>query len=241
MSRLAAEPDIKREVEYYRNNISNIKSIEDFLGNHRIYSFVMAAFGMKDLIYAKAMIRKVLAEGIDGSSSFALNLSDQRFREFAQVFNFKRFGKSTTTFERTQQGTIERFLRNTLEERAGQSSEAVRLALYFDRKAASLSTEYGILADKAIYAVVRAALGLPDSVTSANIDKQAKILADRVNVAEFADPRKRTAFVTRFLAMADATSGSNAASPSLALQAGASPRIDMNTLLSIQSLKRFGS
>jgi hypothetical protein len=242
MSRLESEPVVRREVEYYRKNISKIKSIEDFMGNQRIFNFAMTAFGMKDLVYAKAMIRKVLTEGIDNNRAFAFSLADPRFREFAQTFNFKSYGTSTTAFDRTQQGTIDRFLRNSLEERAGQSNEALRLALYFDRKASGISTEYGILADKAIYAVVRTALGLPDAMASSDIDKQAKLLGERVKVADFSDPQKRGAFITRFLAMSDTASGANAAnSPALALYSGSPQVLDTGALMSLQSLKRFGS
>jgi hypothetical protein len=242
LSRLASEPEIKRDIAYYRQNISKIKSIEDFMGNQRIYRFAMSAFGMEDLTYAKAMIRKVLVEGTDDNRAFAFSLADPRFRDFAQTFNFKAYGSSTTAFDRTQQGVIDRYLRNSLEERAGQSNEAVRLALYFDRKASGISTEYGILADRAIYAVVRTALGLPDAMASSDIDIQAKLLAGRVKVSDFADPQKRTAFVTRFLAMSQASNAATeSTSPALALYAGAPAGIEMGTLLSLQSLKKFGS
>jgi hypothetical protein len=242
MSRLASEPVIKREVEYYRKNISNIKSIDDFMGNQRIYEFALTAFGMKDLTYAKAMIRKVLTEGIDNNRAFAFSLADPRFRDFAQTFNFKSYGSSTTAFDRTQQGTIDRFLRNSLEEKAGQSNEALRLALYFERKASGISTEYGVLADKAIYAVVRTALGLPDAMASSDIDKQAKLLGDRIKVADFSDPQKRGAFITRFLAMSDRATGASAGNnPAMALFSGSLPGLDSGVLMSLQSIRRFGS
>lgn len=240
ISRLASEPDVKREVEYYKKTIGGIKSIDEFLGNQRIYTFAMTAFGMKDLVYAKAMMRKVLTEGVDSPSAFSMGLADQRFREFAKVFNFKSYGSSTTAFDRTQQGTVDRYLRNALEERAGASSEAVRLALYFDRKAPELISEYSILADKAVYAVVRGALGLPDAIATTDIDKQAKLLAARVNISDFQDSGKRSAFITRFLAMSEASGASSTASPQLALYSGTPGRIDMATLLSMQSLKKFG-
>ena len=200
----------------------------------------MTAFGMKDLIYAKAMIKKVLVEGVDSPSSFAFSLADQRFREFGQVFNFKAYGTSTTAFERTQRGTVERYLRNALEEKAGESNESVRLALYFERKAAGISTVFGILADKAIYAVVRTALGLPDSIASADIDKQAKLLESRLDVKDFSDVSKRNTFINRFLALSAANTPASGGT-SLPLFGNSSPRIDNNTLMSLQTLRKFGA
>lgn len=241
MTQLASEPELKREIEYYKANITKIKSVDDFLGNQRIYNFAMKAFGMKDLIYAKAMIRKVLNEGVDSSSSFAMTLTDQRFRDLATTFDFKKYGATATVFDRTQQGTVDKFLQNALEEKAGKSNEAVRMAIYFDRKASSLSTIYGILGDKAIYAVVRTALGLPDSLAGTDIDKQAKLIGSRINIDDFKDPVKRAAFITRYLGMSDAKNSAASTSPAASLFSGVSGRIDMSTLLSIQSLKRFGS
>ena len=90
MTQLSSQPEIKREVEYYKANISKIKSVDDFLGNQRIYNFAMTAFGMKDLIYAKGMIRKVLTEGVDSKNAFAMTLTDQRFRDLATTFDFKK-------------------------------------------------------------------------------------------------------------------------------------------------------
>lgn len=240
MTQLAAQPDLKREIEYYKNNISKIKSIDDFLGNQRIYNFAMTSFGMKDLIYAKAMIRKVLTEGVDSPESFAMTLTDQRFREIAQTFNFKTYGTATTAFDRTQQGTVDRYLQNALEEKAGQGNEAVRMAIYFDRKSASLSSVYSILADKAVYAVVRTALGLPDALAGSDIDRQAKLIGSRINIDDFKDAGKRAAFITRYLGMSDAKANAAESSPAASLFSGVSGRIEMSTLLSLQGLKRFG-
>ncbi|MBL8791304.1 MAG: DUF1217 domain-containing protein [Rhizobiales bacterium] len=241
LTQLGSQPELKREIEYYKANISKIKTIDDFLGNQRIYNFAMTAFGMKDLIYAKGMMRKVLTEGVDSPKSFAMTLTDQRFRDFATTFDFKTYGSAATAFDRTQQGTVDKFMQNALEEKAGQSNEAVRMAIYFDRKASSLTTPYSILADKAIYAVVRTALGLPDSLAGSDIEKQAKLIGSRVNIEDFKDPAKRSAFITRYLGMSDAKTSAASTSPTAALYSGVSGRIDMSTLLSIQTLKRFGS
>jgi hypothetical protein len=59
----------------------------------------------------------------------------------------------------------------------------VRLALYFERTAPELDSVYGILADTALYEVVRTALGIPAEIAASDIDKQ----ADHAQVA----PRHR--------------------------------------------------
>ena len=74
----AAKPQVAREAAYYLANIPNVKSIDDFLGNKRLFSFAMKAYGLQDMTYAKAFMRKVLTEGVADSTAFANRLADDR-------------------------------------------------------------------------------------------------------------------------------------------------------------------
>lgn len=238
IDRLSADPQTQREVNYYRANIGKIKSIEEFLGNDRVFNFAMKAFGLGDMSYAKGMMRKALSDGIDDQKAFSVRMADPRFREFVTTFNFQRYGSATTSFDRTQQGTIDRYLRSELEETAGETSEAVRLALYFDRKAPELLSNYSILADKALLTVVRTALGLPASLSSTDLEKQAKIIGEKINVDDLKDAAKRQDFIARFLVLYDVSNNSGATDASITLLSGTSSVIGQETLLSIQSLRR---
>ncbi len=241
IGRIADRPDIKREVAYYLENIPKVKSMEDFLGDQRLFNFAMTAFGMKDMTYAKGMMRKALSDGLDSSSAFSLRLADTRFREFVGTFNFKAHGSATTAFDKTQQGTVDRYLRLAFEAQAGETSEGLRLALYYARKAPDVGSEYRILADKAMLEVVRTALNLPAAISSSDIDKQAQLLKEKVNIEDFKDSKKLSKFITRFLTLHEVNNSTAAqSSPALALMSAGSG-IQMNTLLSLQTLKRFGS
>ena len=101
MSRVASDRMTQREKTYYLAEIGKIKSIDDFMSNRRVLSFAMRAFGLEDMLNSKALIRKVLDGGIDDRRSLANTLADPRFREFAEAFNFKRYGVTTTSFGRT--------------------------------------------------------------------------------------------------------------------------------------------
>ena len=241
MKRVSSQPQIEREVEYYRANIGNVKSVDEFMGNTRVYNFALKAFGLEDMQYAKAFIRKVLNEGVDDSEAFSMQLSDQRFREFATAFNFKRYGSATTAFDRVQEGAVSMYLRNSLEAQSGEESEALRLALYFERKASTVTTAFGILADKAMYQVVRTAFGLPDALSSADIDRQARILSDKIDVEELQDPAYVKKMITRFLARYEADNGSSEPSPATTILAGSNSGIDMRMILSLQTLKKYGA
>jgi hypothetical protein len=197
----AAKPQVSRETAYYLAHIENVKSIDDFLADDRVFAYAMKAFGLKDMAYAKAFMRKVLTEGIDKRDSFANTLSDARYREFVETFNFARYNTTTTIFERTRQGTVDRYVRQTLEEDAGAQNEGVRLALYFERKAPSITSALGILADAALLKVVQTALGIPAATSAMDLDKQAQIISARLDVADLKDPDKLASFLRRFASL----------------------------------------
>ena len=199
----AAKPQVAREAAYYLANIGNVKSIDDLLANRRLFSFAMKAFGLQDMTYAKAFMRKVLTEGTDKTDSFANTLSDKRYQQFAETFNFVRYGVTTTIFDRTRQGTVDAYVRQTLEEDAGARNEGVRLALYFNRKAGDIKSAYGILADPALLKVVQTALAIPAATSAMDIDRQAQMIAARLNVADLKDPSKLGKFLSRFASLWD--------------------------------------
>ena len=88
-----------------------------------------------------------------------------------------------------QQPTVDKYMRQTLEEDAGKTNEGVRLALYFQRKAPTITSWYDVLADTALRqrrAAPRSAL--PDSFATADIDKQAQLFEQKLDLADFSDP-----------------------------------------------------
>ena len=238
---VSQRPEIKREADYYLANIRNVKSVDEFMKNDRLYNFAMTAFGLKDMIYGKAFMKKVLTEGIDGSKSFALQLADPRFREFAENFNFARYGGTATAFERVQKGTVDRYMRVQLEADAGKADEGLRLALYFQRKASSVASAYGLMADAALYKVVQTALGLPAAYSNADVDTQAAFLRTKINVEDFKDPVKLDNFITRFTAKWQAANGNATANvPQIGLSQSLLSTFDNSLLLSMQLLRGPG-
>lgn len=88
LDRVASQTTVKRDAEYYDENINKVKDVDDFLGNYRLYSYAMTAYGLDDMTYAKAFMKKVLESDLTDANSFANKLSDSRYKEFAAAFNF---------------------------------------------------------------------------------------------------------------------------------------------------------
>lgn len=227
---------VQRETDYYLENIGNVKSIDDLMDDDRLFRYVMKAHGLEEMNYAKALVTKVFEEGRDESDAFVNRMADGRYRELAETLDFKRYGAATTSFDKAQQGVVDKYLRQQLEENAGATNEGVRLALYFERKAPGLTTTEEILADQALSAVVRQTLQIPQETAFLDIDKQVEMLDERIDVSTFSDPEELADFITRFTAIYDATNG--VSSPALDLfNQGTAYGVSTDMLLTIQSLR----
>ena len=211
--RVARQPQIAREVDYYLSKISKVKTAEEFVADRRLMSVALTAFGIGDMVYAKAFVRKLLTEGTDSPEAFANRLADQRYLDFAKTFDFKRYGAATTAFGAAQKGVADKYIRQNLETQAGTTNEGVRLALYFERHAPELESVSGILADKAMTTVVRTMLGLPETFSLYGIDKQISILERRLEIEDLKSPDKLKKHVERFAALWDV--GRSSSQPSL--------------------------
>jgi hypothetical protein len=237
------QPQVARQTESYLAEIGKIKSIDDFIKNDKVYRYAMQAFGLDDMIYAKAMVKKVLTEGTDSNTSLANKLNDPRFKELATVFNFKTYGETTTDSADAKQGVVDRFVRLQLENQNGQQNEGVKLALYFARKAPSLSSTLGILADKNLLKVAQTALDIPESTGLMDLDKQAAMYAKRIDIADLKDPAKLDKFIVRFAAQWEMTNGTgtsaSASSPAILFGGASSMGVSSSVLASLQNLK-FG-
>lgn len=239
LKRVEQQPFVQRETEYYLENIGKVKSIDEFVGDRRLFAYAMKAHGLEDMTYAKAFMVKVLEGGVDDDDSFANSLSDTRYKEFAETYNFVRHGETATVFTRAQQGTVDDYMRQTLEEDAGSSSEAVRLALYFERKAPDITSMYEILADTALSKVVRTTLGLPDSFALLDIDKQVEFLESKIDIEDFAEPEALSKLITRFTSMWDVENQTDGGVANVSVLFGQPTTFGISTdlLLTMQQLK----
>lgn len=233
------------ENTYYHATITKLQSLDDLLSDKRLKAYVLKAYGLEGVTVSDDTLRKVLTSDPFDEDSFVSKQSDTRLRDLAAAFNFTSTGGIGRVPEEQSQlrsNTIETTdlnTRQTLEGEAGTQNEGVRLALYFQRKAPSISSAFDILADKAIFEVVRTGLGLPVSMSQADIEVQADILVKRINPADFRDPAKLEKFISRFAALYDLNNGgTNAGSAASIILGGQTGNVgaNMSLLSSLQGI-----
>ncbi len=240
----AADPQVKNDTAYYLANIGKVTSIADFVGNYRLFSYAMKAYGLENMNYAKGLMTQVLQGGISNSKALANTLTDPRYKAFATAFDFLGQGASVASSAAATTETTAKYVEQSLEDNQGQQNPGVQLALYFTRNASSVTNIYGLLADKNLLQVVQTAFGLPSSAT-ANIDSEAQTLGKFVSVSDLQDPAKVQTIAERFTAMYD-LSGSNASSNASSVAqifSGSSTTFGFSSdlLLSLQGLKLGGN
>lgn len=87
-ARIEADPIISREMAYYKENISQITTVDEFLDDDRLYNYAMKAYGLEELTYAKGLMRQVLESDLNDENSFANLLEDTRYKNMAAAFDF---------------------------------------------------------------------------------------------------------------------------------------------------------
>jgi hypothetical protein len=233
-------PILQQQTDDYLKQIVDVKSIDDFLKNDSVYTYAMKAFGLDAKLGDKDFMRKILEGGVSDPDSFANQQTNKNYAAFAAAFDFSTHGEETTTYSVPEQGTVDAYMRQTMEDEAGAQNPGVQLALYFQRKASSITSTYDILADKALAKVVRTALRLPDSTAMLDIDKQASMIEDKLDIEDFQDPAKLGDFLKRFTSLYDIDNPSAAqqsAPTAILFSQPTTQGISTNLLLSIQQLK----
>lgn len=241
-SLIEKDPMVKREIDYYNANIKNIKTIDDFIKNDRVFKFAMKAHGLEDMAYAKALIKKLLKEGVTSPLSMANKMSNPLYKEFAKAFDFAGKGTAATSAASATTEAVQKYIQQTLEVNEGKENQGIQLALYFKRKASTVTTTMGILADKALLKFVQTTFSIPEASSRADIDIQVRNLEKVLNVKDFQDPKKVDKLIQRFNAMWDVKNASSAAtSPVLSLFDQSSQQgMSLDLMMSIAKLRIGG-
>jgi len=237
----AAQPLVTRDTAYFEENIGKVTSVKDLMSDSRLYSYVMKAFGLGDMTYAKALVTKVLEGGTADSNALANTLNDTRYKALAQAFDFSSGTAPGLTNETTVQDVVSKYVRQQTESDIGKRSPGAELALYFRRVAPTITSSYGILADQKILKVVQTALGLSPQMSSASIDVQAAQLNKLVTLSDFQDPVKLDRFIERYTARYDQTNTTTVTPVNaLMVSSTSTPGISGDLLLSLANLKLGG-
>lgn len=148
IERVESQPMVKRDTEYFMENIGKVKSADEFVKNTRLFNYAMKAFSLEDMAYAKAFMLKALKEGVSDPDAFANKLTDKRYAEFVRAFNFEAHGENATTHVAARDNTALNFTnRVTIGGTVQESAAAKADTAYYKANIGKVKSAEDLLAD----------------------------------------------------------------------------------------------
>lgn len=218
----ARSPEIQRNIAYFAENISKIKTAEEFVADRQLMAVALGAFGLQDEIDKKAFVKRILEEGVETSDTLGSRLNNQNYIDMTRAFRFDRNGFPLTGSPDLRDSVIAKYLEQSFEVAVGEQSEPLRLALDFKRRAGDIADRgwYALLGDLPTRAVLETALGIPSDVAGIDVDKQKALFEERAlsvfgskDPAMLKDPAVLDRVVSRFMVLDEALSGPSALTP----------------------------
>jgi hypothetical protein len=176
---------VKKELDYVKQQIAQMKTPEDLYKNYRVMKFVLSAFALDSEIQYPGRIKKVLQSDLSDEKSLANSLRDARYRQIATALNIQATGLSTLKSSATLDALTQKYLTNEYEKSFESTNPALREGLYFLRTIGNVKSVYEILGDPVLRKVVTTTLGLPDQIAVQSIETQASLITKRLDITKF--------------------------------------------------------
>ncbi|AJE44806.1 DUF1217 domain-containing protein [Celeribacter indicus] len=229
---------MQREVDYFRDNIGKVQTVDQLMSDYRLLKVALGAFGLHEDINNKYFIQKVLEEGTLDDESLANKLSDKSYYKLSEAFGFGNFDTPNTVLSDFADEIITSYQSRQFEIAIGEQNEDMRLALHLETALTEIAQKdttengrwYSVMGNEAVRTVFETALGLPSSLSALDLDQQLTNFREKADryfgdpeVAQFANPQKREELIKLYLIRSELTSGTlgnSAASRALALLRG---------------------
>ena len=243
---LRSRPEHARAITAFRERIADVQTAEQLIEDRELYVFVMKAFDLEDQIFGKALIQKLLESDVDDRTALVNRLTDPRFREMYETLDFGEngVGNSNTLDARWREDMVDRYLDAQFISDVYDQNESVGAVLEFRAKVADIARPLAILKARATAAFLRRALGFPDIIGTANIDRQADLIASRLDLETLSDPEVVDKLVRKYAALSnvfDTQQVTQNAAVQLVQSAVASGRSFQPIALDISAVSRLSS
>lgn len=222
---------VTRLTDYFRENISAIRTAEELVNDRRLLEVALGAFGLDEDINAKAFIREILEEGTFDEDALANRLADKRYRQLSEAFGFGDFG-GLTILPSLADDIVSRYESRQFEIAVGQQDEDMRIALSLETGLADLFDQaegddaqwFAMMGNPPLRRTFEVALGFPPAFGQVDIDDQLIAFRDRAEAvfgveefAEFADPERQEELIRLFLVRAQVEAGASLSAGNVAL------------------------
>jgi hypothetical protein len=166
-----------REIAYFKEKAATIRTPEDLLNDDRLYRFVLNAFGLGDQANYKALMRKVITEGVSDPKSTANRMNDPRYREMVAALGFETVPSNISDPD-IKVGVTNRYVaKHPTASPFGTDRWSVELN-YYRNKVESVQTPDDLLDDPRLFAFITDSFDLTGSLADRTFLK--KVLTEGV-------------------------------------------------------------
>jgi len=213
------------EIAYYKEQMQRITSVDELLADSRLVNVMLKSRAIDPASVTTKDLKKMFASDLSDPKSFVNTQTNKNLTELVASFNFDVKGKMTESASVLgtvqQRGdvmeTVNKYVRQTMEEEQGNSNEGVRLALYFSRKANDVTSAYDILGDNALSQFFTTTFSLSTYFSNMEVTAQADMVSKYIDLKKLSDPKYVQSLVQRFTAMYDTKNSSASASAALTI------------------------
>jgi hypothetical protein len=177
------------EAEYFKANIGKVKSVGNLIGDTRLLTFAMAAFGLNARTEPPEKVRDMLLGGVSDPNSPANQLTDKRYAAFVSAFNFVEHGAATTARDEVIEMTPKLYFESSDPENA-----------YFRANIASITSAGDLLRDERLLTYAMEAYGLDAKTVPRELVRDMLLggLSDPNSPANQSNDKRYAAFVAAF-------------------------------------------
>ena len=199
-----ARGDLQADIDYYRSNITGIKSLDDLFKDHRLLKFVLSSYDLESEIQYPGKVRKIIESDLGDVDSLANRFQDPRFKQLAEDINFNTLGVTKLKFKSTTDEMVKRYERLEYERHLDEQAPGVRAAIEFERRIKDVSQTVQLLGDTVLREVITVANNIPKELAYQEVGSQVTALERKVDVNALKnDPNEVEKMVLRYLTFKD--------------------------------------
>ncbi|WP_109468047.1 DUF1217 domain-containing protein [Albibacillus kandeliae] len=193
----------------FKASWANADSLEDLLADEFAVAFISSAFSLEEGEFSTSDLYDFLTSDASDEESAISTTEDERLQTMYQLLGNGTSGFATlqSRINSLEDDLPEQYVDYQIINTVAEDNETLATAIEFRNKAADIDSAYDILKDEDMAEFIRTVLSLPDEFAQLDIDKQAKIIAEKLNFEDFQDPEYVEKLVTKYVVIRDAVDG----------------------------------
>src|SRR5262249_22892260 len=213
----ARQPQVQRDIAGFTAAGAAAKTPADLLNNPNALNVLLTANRLSDHVAHPALARNALLSNIQDSKSLANTLTDTRWKQVAQTYNFANGGLTALSNPKTIATITNGYAEVVWRQSLDATTPGLSNALTFRAEAGTITSVDQILGDPVLRTVVTTALGIPEQIAFQDLPAQERAITTQLDISRLKDQRFVESFTQRYLIAAAAAS--SAATPSSDLSA----------------------